>query len=247
MTCVPSRCAAPHRAPGGLVGRHDDRSPVAVDDHLVAGVHASADVGEPEDRGDLACAGKDGGVRRLAAGVCGDPEDELPVQPKGVGRHEVVRDEHGRLADVGETRAGRVQEVIEDPVARIREFDGPFPKVLVVGLGELGAHLLDDLEEDPLHVPASRGEGLLHVLLQLRIVEHEELRLEEGSVPTGNELPDLRGRLFHRGDESPVFGFDLRAGNVVTGDGDPVVQEQERLPARDSGGSTYSRELHHAA
>ena len=183
----------------------------------------------------------------LPAGVRGDPENELPVQPEGVGGHEVVGDEHGRLANVGKTRPGRVQEVVQNTVARVRELDCPFPQVLAVGLGELAAHLLDDLEEDPLHVPAGRGEGLVHLLLQLRIVEHEELRLEEGSVPAGDKLPYLRGRLFHRGNESPVFGFDLRAGNVVTGDGGPVFQEQERLPARNSGGSTYSRELHHAA
>ena len=82
---------------------------------------------------------------------------------------------------------------------------------------------------------------------QLGIVEHEELGLDERPVLSRDQRLHLRGCPFQGGDEPGELGVDLRSGNVVTGNGNLLVQEQECLPAGHAGGRADSRELHHAA
>ena len=124
--------------------------------------------------------------------------------------------------------------------------DGPLPQVLAVRLRELVRHLLDDLHEDPLDVSLVFLQGTADALLQLGVVEHEKLGLEERAVPTRDKPLHLSGGLFQGGEEPPVLEFDLRGGDVVAGDGELVFQEQERFAPRDSRGRADSRELHHA-
>ena len=76
----------------------------------------------------------------------------------------------------------------------VDEVDVALPKVLAVGLGELFTHLLDDLHEHPFDVPVSLLQGGTHLILEVRVVEHEELGLEEGSPLPGDEILHFGGR-----------------------------------------------------
>ena len=92
---------------GRRVGVEHDQPLVAVDDHRPG---VPGEVEEPADadhRGDLQRLGDDRRVAGPAAGLGGEAEDELGVEPGGLAGREVVRQQHARLREAARTTGVR--------------------------------------------------------------------------------------------------------------------------------------------
>ena len=125
----------------GRVGVDGDRALLAVEQHGRPG----RDVVEPADRDDAGqpeLAGDDRGVAGRAAEPGGQPDDAGRVEPGGVGRGEVVGEQHRRHLGARDARLALAGQLRHDPVADV-------------------AHVGDPLG----HEPAERGEHV-HELLR---------------------------------------------------------------------------------
>ena len=187
---------------GGRVGRHDALGGVDDDDVTVDEVLRARDA---HDRDDRLLAGEDRGVRGGTA-LGGDEGQHLvEVEQGGVGGGEVLRDEHERVAGVGDARRGQAAQPRDDTLGDVVEVGG--------ALAEVAAHRREGVAEAREGVVDGELTGLagVHPGLDLGVeggvLRHHPLRLEHlagHAAGVGAALLELAGdggdRLAHPGE-----------------------------------------------
>ena len=192
-------------APPCLPGRRHGRG--RVDQHRAAvAIHHQARVGgqsqEPRaqsnHRGNTQRARQDGAVRRGAA-PCGDQAQHFcPIQVGGVAWRQVISHQNGRRVQVkNRTRAGQGQLHLASHIAHVSRtrLEG---RVIERGVGR--RHRLDNVIPGRFRVESLVENGLLRRLQQSRVVEEEQVGVENGGLGAGALLQQARMR-----------GFDLLA------------------------------------
>ncbi len=173
----------PGRARELLRPRIDDElARPAVDHDELAGLNDPARVVEADDGRDVERAGEDRGVIRAAAGVGGEAADPRPVHLRGERRGELVGDEHGRLVQLAQQiarRGGAVAQVHLQPADEVGDVALPLAQVGIGDLVEDGAELLEHLLDGPFRVDAIDAHDLGRARHHHRVVEHQELGIEE--------------------------------------------------------------------
>ena len=163
------------------VHHHFARS--AVDDHQGACRNPVAGVVQANHNRHFKRAREDGGVVRAAAGIGGKPADLRPIHLSRQRRRQLVGDQHrGLLHVLQEVARCRhvVPEVHAQAAHQIRDVSFTLAEIRVRHLVEHGAELLENLVERPLGVDALLANELGGAGHQHRIVEHQQLRVEQG-------------------------------------------------------------------
>src|SRR3989442_1465295 len=166
-----------------LVGRlENDLAGGTVNDHELPWRNAPARIVKADDRRHLERAGENRGVIRAAPRVGREAADFRPIHLRGEGRGQLVGDEHRRFIQLAQKVARRrdtLSQVHLETTDQIGHVAFAFPQVGVGDLVEHGAELLEDLLEGPLGVDLLFADDVRHTGHEHRIVEHQELSVEE--------------------------------------------------------------------
>ena len=199
------------------VGRrvHDHFARAPVDDDELSGLNHAAGVVKADDSRHIERAGEDRGVVRAAPGVGREAAHLRPVHLRGERRRQLIGDQHGRLVELAEEIARRrdaLPQVHLHASDEVRDVAFPLPQVRIGDIVEDRAELVEDLLHGPLGVDALAADDLRGARDEHRVVEHEELRVEErrelGSAPPGDAAADV-GELFARAGPALFEARDL--------------------------------------
>ena len=177
-----------------------DVAGLAVDDHRRAGRQTPADVVQADDRRYAERPRQDRGVIGAAAGVGGESANARPVELRDHRRRELVGDEHARrveiLQQIARTCPCSSLQVHAQPPGDVVQVALSLVQVGIVDVVEDGRQLVEralhrPLRVDPLIADDDRGAADEH-----RIVEHQELGVEDRRQVRALELGDAPPDLF---------------------------------------------------
>src|SRR2546423_6796199 len=188
---------------------------VRVDDGGVARARGAVKVAKADDRGDAEAPRDDGRVRSPAAHVRRDGLNVREVE-FGDGRgHQLLRDDDGVLRQTATAHALAGER--PEPAARHVLYGGAsLAQVVVLDLLVDCEHAVGDDLDGPLAVHALRAYDGLHVVVELAVFEHQEVRVEDvrvlfaerarGALLQGEKLS---AREAHRGAVATHLALDL--------------------------------------
>ena len=197
---TPSRVTAgPRGSPFGAAGRRPIFSPafgarqrlgvriqdqlvrVAVQHHELPCLDQATRFVKPDDRRNFERARQNRGVIRLAAGIGRESADLGPIHLRRERRRQLVGDQNRGVIQRAEQIAGgdAVTKIHGEPADEIGDVALALAEVRIRDLVEFGAELVEQLLDGPLGVhPLVSDEGL-GAGHEHRIVEHQQLRIEE--------------------------------------------------------------------
>ena len=133
-----------------------------------------------------------------AAGVGGKAEDARPIELRDHGRRQLVGDEHAGRIEV-------LQEIARAPLLAAQVHAQAPRHVVEVALALVQVRILDVVEHrgdlveralhGPLRVDTLGGDQIRGAADQHRIVEHQQLRVEDGGEIGALQLRDARANL----------------------------------------------------
>ncbi len=239
-------------------GMHRHLAAEPVDDHDVARANRLERVGHSDDRRDLQRARHDRGVTRPRPDLGHEGDRGLAHHARRVGGGEVARDHNHRLVEARNRGVRFPCERAHQPVAH--ELD-VVPSLEDVGVTPGGVFRPEEARDlvarggdRPLRVLSFVADLLLHELMEHRIAEHQEVRLEDQA-----RCPVPRRRSSRRSgrnvDEALLCPRDgvmdaldllhhLVRVNVSSREARPHVVEDDRGSHGDSGRPTDSVQDH---
>ena len=134
-----------------------------------------------------------------AAGVGGEAADLRPVDLRRERRRQLVGDQHRRLVELAQQVARRLEPLAQvhlEPADQVGDVAAPLPQVRIGHLVEHRAELVEHLLHRPLRVDALLAHDLDGSRDDHRVVEHQQLRVEQrgdvGSAPPRHVRADVR-------------------------------------------------------
>ncbi len=205
-----------------------------VDDDVVAVADVLGDVLQADHARDLERARQDRRVRGLAADVGAEGHARGAVQVRGVGRRQVVRDDH-RARRRHRRPHVDAEQVAQDAIAHEVDVAAALAEVVLLDGVEDGLDLLDGAAQRPLGVDLLLADAPPRRIDQVLVVEDELVRLDDVEVVLALALGELLldalellvGRA-ERGVEARDLGLDLLVGDVALGRLDATAVDDER-------------------
>jgi hypothetical protein len=152
---------------------------------------------QSDDRGHVERSRKDGRVVGAAAGVGGKTADLRPIHLRGQRRRQFVGNQHRRLVQLAQqvARRGHVAaEIHAQPPDQIADVAFPLAQIRIGHVVEHGAEFVERLLHRRLGVDAFAPDDVGGARHQHRVVEHQQLRVEERRhlrPPRRHPRPDL--------------------------------------------------------
>ena len=225
----------PVHVPLPVLRAGDDPTGASVQDQLVSLFHGAREIRESHHRGDLQCAGENGGMGGSGAGVHCQAQYPLWIELNGDAGRQVPPHEDRRLRyTLQDTiRIAQAHEVPHDPGLEVHQVVQPVHDHGVARVTPAGLELQHPQLEGTRRRQVVFADITLHVVHQVGIIEHHELRLEDlrlhRTQPIGGPLLDLRESL-PRGHPGVPEPLNL-ALHLVHRDG--VMRDLRALPQHD--------------
>ena len=224
-----------------LVGLQDHDALIAVEDHRLAAGYVGQKRPNPHHRWNLEPFRHDRRMAARAAQLSGKSLDKSPVEVGRFAGREIVGQHDHRLRNRRERLAALSQQVAEQALLDVINIVGPLRDVVVEILkhlrvaAERAAH---GVFRPPIAVADRRGQ----LVLQLGVVEHRQVGIEDGGVLLAEFGPD---RIAVSLDLPGGFGDGMLQPGELCIDGTPLHEparnpealavEDERFTDRDAG------------
>ena len=181
----------------------------------------------------------------------GEALHEAPVERGRFARRQVVGEDDDRLGDRCERFPPLAEEVAEQALLDVVDVVRAMGDVVVEALEDLriaSQRAADGVLRPPVAIPDGTGE----LLLELLVMQHRPLRVEDGGVLVAELVADavavaleLAGGLGHGLREPGQFGVDRAALDEPPRNAEALAVEDQRLADRHAGGDGDALELQH--
>ena len=147
-----------------------DRPQGAVDKHRGAGNNAMNLGAGCHDTGNIQLAGNDGGVRRRTTQFRDQAHEQIHVEGGGIGRGQVVGEEHHALGHVRQTWLRLTTQLRNDPVADIPKVSSAFCHHAAGGFEH--CHEFSGGRDNSIFCWVTTGNTLPHCLAPTTVIDH---------------------------------------------------------------------------
>ncbi len=182
---------------GGAFRRRidDDAAALAIDQDPLARLHGARDVGNAQHRRHPEGAGHDRGVALPPARRCGDPDDPVGVQLRGIRRRQFVGDDDRAAGQALQRLAQLAGQVADQPAADLADVFDARRQVGVLHRFEAAADRRDLGLDGRLGIDPVAGDPLGGAAQQPRILEHVKVGVEEIADLLGGDARTFVGPL----------------------------------------------------
>ena len=194
---------------------------------------------QPDDGREAQRARHDRGVRRAAAHVRAERQDELPVEHRGVRRRQVVGEQDVRVIDLRQRGRLPAGEVHHHAAGHVVHIQAAFAQIGIVHLFEEAGVAVGHLLEDGLDVAPVVLERAQDLVDERAILDDQQMRVEDAGVlgPDGVgdlrlHVEDLRAREQQRGLEPGDLRREVLLADRVLGRGVLLRAVDEHLSPR---------------
>ena len=227
MTPLARQQVAPRLVIGdGLRRRVDDHGPLgAVDHHHRVGPRMLDQLRDGEHRRQPQRARDDRGMAFGAAELGGETGDALRVHQRGVGRGQLVGEDHRARGDAGKRHIGFFDQVADQPGADHADILDPRRQIGVAHRRKALGDLVDLDLDGALGIDPRPVDALADAAHQARIGQHRHMGVEQIADLLGGgfgqaggfglELAQLLQRHRHRLGEAVALGLDPGIGDVA--------------------------------
>ncbi len=158
-----------------------DLARARVDDHRVARARVAVEVAQADDGGDAEAARDDRRVRSPAAHVGRNRLDVREVEFRDGRGHQLFGDDDGVLRQSSPAQRFAAQRDQQAP-RHVLDVGAALAQVVVLDLVVDGEQPVGDDLHGPLAVDALAADDRLHVLGELAVFEHQQVRVEDVRV-----------------------------------------------------------------